>query len=78
MGNLLKSLSKKERLIYKLLFDNSDEYTIHISEYIVDIYKYDRFMDEVKEILEKGNVEVYKENVFLEVKDVRWKISTKK
>ena len=44
----------KEDLIYDLIFSEQLDYVIDVGEYITDIYKYDEFVDEIKQILKKS------------------------
>lgn len=68
----------KDELIYDLIFSETTEYEIHVEEYIVDIYKYDRFVDEVKDILRKSKVGIVKEKITVEASAVVWRISVSK
>jgi len=68
----------KEDLIYDLIFSDTTDYLINISEYIEDIYKYDRFIDEIKNVLKKSKVSVIKEKVDLEETNVIWNLKVKK
>ena len=62
----LKKTLKKEDLIYQLIFSEEESFDIKVSEYTEDIYKYDRFISEIKEILKKSKVHISKERVELE------------
>jgi hypothetical protein len=42
-------MTKKDALLFDLIFSEKSDFVINISEYLEqDIYKYDRFIDEVK------------------------------
>jgi hypothetical protein len=71
-------LKNRDELIYDLIFSDTLEYEIHIEEYINDIYKYDRFIDETKEILRKSKVDILKEKISVETTSVVWKIKVSK
>ena len=45
-------MKNKEDLIYDLIFSEKSEFDINISEYIGNIYKYESFIKEIKEVLE--------------------------
>ena len=68
----------KEELIYDLIFSENTDYTIDVSAYIEDIYKYDGFISDIKKILKKSKVQIVKEKVNLETKMVIWEIKVKK
>lgn len=68
----------KDELIYDLIFSETTEYEIRVDEYISDIYKYDRFVDEVKDILKKSKVEIVKEKITVESNSVLWRIKVSK
>jgi hypothetical protein len=71
-------MKKKEDIIYDLIFSDTVEYNIDISEYINDIYKYDRFIDEIKKVLKKSKVSIVREKVDLDTKSAIWSIKVKK
>jgi len=71
-------LKEREELIYDLIFSEITEYKINISEYIEDIYKYDRFIDDIKSVLKKSKVAIIKEKVDLEETNVIWNLKVKK
>jgi predicted aldo/keto reductase-like oxidoreductase len=71
-------MKSKEDLIYDLIFSDTIEYKIDISEYIEDVYKYDRFIEEIKNVLKKSKVSVVKEKVDLDTKSAIWNLKVKK
>lgn len=71
-------MKNRDELIYDLIFSETTEYEIHIEEYIDDIYKYDRFVDETKEILKKSKVDILKEKIIVDTNSVVWKIKVSK
>ncbi len=71
-------MKNRDELIYDLIFSDTLEYEIHIEEYINDIYKYDRFIDDTKEILRKSKVDILKEKINVETTSVVWKIKVSK
>ncbi len=71
-------MKDRDELIYDLIFSETTEYEIHVEEYIVDIYKYDRFIDNVKDILKKSKVDIIREKINVEASSVIWRISVSK
>ena len=71
-------MKNKEHLIYDLIFSDNVDYKIDISEYIEDIYKYDKFIEEIKSVLKKSKVSIIKENVDLDTKSAIWNLKVKK
>jgi hypothetical protein len=71
-------LKAREDLIYDLIFSEVNEYNINISDYIEDIYKYDRFIDDIKTVLKKSKVSIIKENIELDESNVIWNLKVKK
>ena len=68
----------KEDLIYDLIFSEIDEYQIDIADYIPDIYRYDKFVSEIKKVLKKSKVSIVKEDINIDSKTVIWKLKVKK
>jgi hypothetical protein len=68
----------REELIVSLIFGEQTEYSINISEYIEELYKYDRFIEEIKSILKKSKVNIIKESLELDKKGPIWMIKVKK
>ncbi len=74
-------MNRKNELIYKLIFSKSDSHEINISDYIDHsvIYKYDRFIKEIKRILEDSKVRIQKETLNINsIEQIIWKINTVK
>ena len=69
---------KKEDLIYQLIFSEEESFEIKVSEYTQDIYKYDIFINEIKDILKKSKVSIAKEKVDLEEDCVLWSLKVKR
>lgn len=67
-----------EDLIFDLIFSKNIEYKIVVSKYIVDIYKYDRFILDMKIILKRAKVFIVKEKVILDVDSVIWQLKVRK
>lgn len=71
-------MKNKEDLIYDLIFGIKEEYKINISDYLEELYKYDRFIDEVKSILKKSKVSVITERMELSENGPIWILKVKK
>jgi hypothetical protein len=71
-------VNKTDDLIYDLIFSNETNYSIDISDYIKDIYQYDSFISDIREVLKKSKVKIIKSDVKLDSKTVIWKIKVKK
>ena len=65
-------------LIYDLIFSEETKYKLDISDYIVDIYKYDKFIDNIKDVLKKSKVSIIKDKVIVDSNSVIWEIKVKK
>ncbi len=66
--------NKKEELIFELIFSDQVEFTIDISDYIVNIYKYEEFILEIKKILKKSKVSIIDSNITTDIKTVIWEL----
>ena len=71
-------MKDKEKLIYDLIFSENSDYNINVSEYIEDIYKYDKFIEDIKNVLRKSKVSIIKEKIDLETENVIWNLKVKK
>jgi hypothetical protein len=71
-------MKNKEELIYDLIFSENSDYNINVSEYIEDIYKYDRFIEDIKNVLRKSKVSVISENLDLKTERIIWNLKVKK
>lgn len=71
-------MKQKDDLIYDLIFSESMDFIIDIGDYITDIYKYDEFVDEIKEILRKSKVSIITNSIDVNSKTVTWKLKVRK
>ncbi len=71
-------MKNKDDLVYDLIFSEDENFIIDISEYIKDIYQYDEFIDQIKQILYKSKVTVVTQSVDVDSKTVMWKLKVKK
>jgi hypothetical protein len=71
-------MKNKDDLVYDLIFSDSENFVIDISQYIKDIYQYDEFIDEIKQILQKSKVTVVTQSVDVDSITATWKLKVKK
>ncbi len=71
-------MKKEDDLIYDLIFSEKESYKIDISDYIVDIYTYEEFIEKIKKILKKSKVKVISSNTLMSSKTVIWELKVKK
>lgn len=71
-------MEEMDKLIYELIFTEKGEFTIDVGNYIKDIYQYDHFIGEVKEILRKSKVTLLNSSIDVNSKTVIWKLKVKK
>jgi hypothetical protein len=71
-------VKKTDDLIYDLIFSDETYYLIDISNYIKDIYQYDIFISNIREVLKKSKVRIIKSDVKLDSKTVIWELKVKK
>lgn len=71
-------MKNKDDLLYDLIFGEKDEYEINVSDYLEELYKYDRFIDEIKSILKKSKVSIIKERLELSENGPIWILKVKK
>lgn len=69
---------KLEVLIYDLIFSKNEVYQIVVSDYILDIYTYDKFITNLKTVLKKSRVVILSEKLITTPTEVLWKINIKK
>lgn len=71
-------MKSRDDLIYDLIFSNSVEYRIDLSEYVDDIYKYEEFVTDIKKVLRKSKVSIVKSTVLVDSKTATWELKVKK
>ena len=71
-------MKNRDDLIYDLIFSDEIEFDINISEYIENIYKYETFIKEIKEVLKKSKVSIVKEGVDLNPTTAIWNLKVKR
>jgi hypothetical protein len=71
-------MKHRDDLVYDLIFSEKSEFVINISDYIKDIYKYDEFIDEIKQILIKSKVTIASNSIDVDNNTVTWKLKVKK
>lgn len=71
-------MKKTDDLIYDLIFSDETYYLIDISNYIKDIYQYDTFISDLRNVLKKSKVKIIKSDIRLDSKTVIWELKVKK
>jgi hypothetical protein len=71
-------MKKEDDLIYDLIFSEKKSYKIDISDYIVDIYTYEEFIEKIKKILKKSKIKVISSSTLMSSKTVIWELKVKK
>ena len=71
-------MKNKDDLIYDLIFSEQTDFEINVSDYIENIYKYEIFIKEIKEILKKSKVSVIKEGINMSPITAIWILKVKK
>jgi hypothetical protein len=71
-------MKSRDDLIYDLIFSEENEFDINISEYIENIYKYETFIKDIKDVLKKSKVSIVKEGVELNPTTAIWILKVKK
>jgi len=68
----------RDTIIYDLIFSDCTDYEINVAEYISDIYRYDYFILDIKQILKKSKISILSEKVDIDPKKVIWRLKVKK
>lgn len=71
-------MEKEQKLIYDLIFSSKEDYVIMITDYIKDIYTYDRFTRRIKNIIKKSDIKIIHESIEVEMDSVKWTLKLKK
>ena len=71
-------MKKLDDLIYDLIFSEKTEFAINISDYIENIYKYESFIKDIKDVLKKSKVSIIKEGMDLNPTTATWNLKVKK
>ena len=71
-------MKSTDDLIYDLIFNESTEFKIDISDYIEDIYQYEDFVADMKGVLKKSKVKIVKSSVDIDSKTAIWNLKVKK
>jgi len=71
-------MKTRDDLIYELIFSDVNEFEINVSDYIDNVYQYELFIKDIKQILKKSKVSVIKESIQLNPNYVLWELKVKK
>lgn len=71
-------MKKEDDLIYELIFSEKENFKIDISDYLIDIYEYEEFINKMKKILRKSKVKIIISDTLMSSKTVIWELKVKK
>lgn len=71
-------VKSKDDLIYDLIFSEKELYSIDVSDYIDDIYRYEEFVSDIKKVLKKSKVKIIKSEVKTDPKTAVWELKVTK
>ncbi len=71
-------MNKIDGLIYELIFSIKKDFNIDISEYIDNIYDYEKFVNNIKKVLKKSKVKIVKSELKLDSRTVIWELKVSK
>lgn len=71
-------MNKLDTLLYELIYSNDSEFSIDLSEYIDDIYKYESFVKNIRKILKQAKVKILNSDIKLDSRTVVWKLKVSK
>lgn len=71
-------MKDKDKLIFDLIFSDIEEFVIDVGDYIDDIYKYDEFVGDLKDVLRKSKVSIIKNSIDVNSKGVKWRLKVRK
>ena len=71
-------MKNKEDLIYDLIFSSNNEFEINISEYLIDVYKYQIFVTEILDILRRSKVMIIEDEIDLGGEKITWFLKLRK
>lgn len=71
-------MPNRDSLIYDLIFSEKTNFSINIGSYIEDIYMYEKFVAEIKDILRLSKVSIINNSLDINSSTIIWKIKVKK
>lgn len=71
-------MNEKEKLIFELIFGDESNFIIDIGLFVDDIYQYDDFVTEIRNILRRSKVMVVKSGIKVDSKTATWELKVKK
>lgn len=71
-------MNEKEKLIFELIFGDESNFMIDIGLFVDDIYHYDDFVTEIRNILRRSKVMVVKSGIKVDSKTATWELKVKK
>jgi hypothetical protein len=71
-------MDEREKLIFKLIFGDETNFKIDIGLFVDDIYHYEDFVTEIRNILRRSKVMVVKSGIKVDSKTATWELKVKK
>jgi hypothetical protein len=71
-------MDEREKLIFKLIFGDDTNFKIDIGLFVADIYHYEDFVTEIRNILRRSKVMVVKSGIKVDSKTATWELKVKK
>ena len=71
-------MNEKEKLIFELIFGDESNFIIDIGLFVDDIYQYDDFVTDIRNILRRSKVMVVKSGIKVDSKTATWELKVKK
>jgi hypothetical protein len=71
-------MDEREKLIFKLIFGDETNFKIDIGLFVADIYHYEDFVTEIRNILRRSKVMVVKSGIKVDSKTATWELNVKK
>lgn len=71
-------MDEREKLIFNLIFGDETNFKIDIGLFVDDIYHYEDFVTEIRNILRRSKVMVVKSGIKVDIKTATWELKVKK
>jgi hypothetical protein len=71
-------MDEREKLIFNLIFGDETNFKIDIGLFVDDIYHYEDFVTEIRNILRRSKVMVVKSGIKVDSKTATWELKVKK
>jgi hypothetical protein len=71
-------MDERENLIFNLIFGDETNFKIDIGLFVDDIYHYEDFVTEIRNILRRSKVMVVQSGIKVDSKTATWELKVKK